>query len=435
MERLGIVTALLSIIPLAASAQAPQPIPIETARAYFSEAQALCQTDHGQLWGVSLCGPIMFVDPQGRSIVASQADAKGLLKAEGGVFVGLLPTDQNIANTAVEWSGVHWTQMSWPLPEEMQQRETLIAHELFHRIQDQLKLPKVKGWENAQLDTVDGRYYLQLELRALSRALQASTDEERRKAVADAILFRAERYQLFPGSDVQEQALELNECLAEYTGVRVGSRLAKEQTKQALHDLSIHRDDSTFVRSFAYATGPGYGLLLDRYLPGWHGRLGVGRGFDVLLRNALDITLPTNLQLAAESRATQYDGATLRAAETEKETRRQQIVAGYRARFVDGPVLALQFRHMHVQFNPLNLQPLVDAGTVYPNVRISDDWGVLNAKNGALIRSDWSAVIVAAPSANTGSSLKGEGWTLELKPGWKIVPGTRKGDFTLTPGS
>lgn len=96
---------LLSIIPLTASAQTPQPIPLETAQTYFSEAQSLCQADHGQPWGISLCGPIMFVDPQSRSIVASQPDAKGLLKAEGGVFVGRLPTDQNIANTAVEWSG------------------------------------------------------------------------------------------------------------------------------------------------------------------------------------------------------------------------------------------------------------------------------------------------------------------------------------------
>jgi hypothetical protein len=426
---------LLSIIPLTASAQTPQPIPHETAQTYFSEAQSICQADHGQLWGVSLCGPIMFVDPQSRSVVASQSDAKGLLKAEDGVFVGRLPTDQNIANTAVEWSGVHWTQMLWPLPDDVRQRENLIAHELFHRIQNQLKLPKVEGGENAQLDTVDGRYYLLLEWRALSRALQASTDEERRKAAADAVLFRAERYRLFPGADMQEQALELNEGLAEYTGVRVGNPTPEEQIKAALNDLSSHRDDSTFVRSFAYATGPGYGLLLDRYLPGWHDQLRAGLGFDALLRNALHIALPASLQLTAERRATQYDGATLRAAETERETARRQIVAGYRAKFIDGPVLTLQFRNMHVQFDPRNLQPLGDAGTVYPNLRISDDWGILDAKNGALMKPDWSAVIVVAPSASTGSSLKGDGWMLELKPGWKIVLGTRKGDFILVFGS
>ncbi len=63
---------LLSTIFLIASAQIPEPIPIETAKTYFAEAQTLCQADHGQRWGVSLCGPIMFVDPKSRSIVASR---------------------------------------------------------------------------------------------------------------------------------------------------------------------------------------------------------------------------------------------------------------------------------------------------------------------------------------------------------------------------
>src|SRR5260370_38346856 len=99
--------------------------------------------------------------------------------------------------------------MLWPLPDDVRQRENLIAHELFHRIQNQLKLPKVEGGENAQLDTVDGRYYLQLEWRALSRALQAGTGEEGRKAAPCAVPVRAERYRLFPAPQLQGQALDM----------------------------------------------------------------------------------------------------------------------------------------------------------------------------------------------------------------------------------
>jgi hypothetical protein len=51
------------------------------------------------------------------------------------------------------------------------------------------------------------------------------------------------------------------------------------------------------------------------------------------------------------------------------------------------------------------------------------------------MKPDWSAVIVVAPFASMGSSLQGDGWTLELNPGWKIVPATRKGDFILVSGS
>jgi hypothetical protein len=124
MGRLCFATvSLLSVISVLASAQEPPSIPIETAQTYFAEARSLCQADHGQLWGISLCGPIMLVDPRSRSIVASEADAKGMLKAQGGVFIGFLPADQTMANTAVEWAGVHWTQMLWPLPDDEHQRE------------------------------------------------------------------------------------------------------------------------------------------------------------------------------------------------------------------------------------------------------------------------------------------------------------------------
>lgn len=39
------------------------PFPVSGARAVFSQAQSLCEADRGRLWGASLCGPIMLVDP------------------------------------------------------------------------------------------------------------------------------------------------------------------------------------------------------------------------------------------------------------------------------------------------------------------------------------------------------------------------------------
>ncbi len=310
-----------------------------------------------------------------------------------------------------------------------------MAHELFHRIQDRLNLPKLHAGENAQLDTLDGRYYLQLEWRALARAFEAATSEECKTAAADALLFRAERYRLFPGAAAREHALELNEGLAEYTGVRIANTTPEEQTEAALSDLATHAKDPTFVRSFAYATGPAYGLLLDRFASEWHRDLSAGYGFDVLLQNALHIGLPPNPQQAAEERSIEYGGASLRAAEAERDSTRRQAIAHYRAEFLDGPVLIIRLQHMRVQFDPRNLQPLGDAGTVYPNMRISDDWGILEVADGALLKSDWSEVIVTATQSVTGNSIKGDGWSLDLKPGWKIVAAARKGDFTLAAGS
>jgi hypothetical protein len=424
---------LLFAPPAVALAQEPSPIPIDSAKRAFAQAHALCAADGGKLWGVSLCGPIMFVDAPSRSIVASEADGKGALAAQGGAFAGRLPSDQNVANTAVEWSGVKWTQMLWPLPVDERARATLMMHELFHRVQDRLGLPQHARGDNAHLDEMNGRYYMQLEWRALARALGARADAERREAASDALIFRAERYRLFPSAAEQERGLEQNEGLAEYTGVRVGNPTDDLRTKMAIHDLSAHTGDATLVRSFAYATGPAYGLLLDRYAPGWRRQLASGDGLDVLLARAIHAAPMANSEQLAAARATKYDGATLHAAEARRETTRQEMLASNRAKFIDGPVLTLEFRHMNVQFNPSNLQPLGDAGTVYPTIRVTDDWGVIEGKNGALMKPDWSALVVAAPSSTAGSSIAGDGWTLELKPGWTIVPDARSGDFSLSP--
>ncbi|MBK5189866.1 MAG: hypothetical protein JJD97_16610 [Gemmatimonadaceae bacterium] len=200
----------------------------------------------------------------------------------------------------------------------------------------------------------------------------------------------------------------------------------------ALRDLSAHVSDATFVRSFAYATGPAYGLLLDRYAPKWRRQLAAGEGFDVMLGRALHIAPTANDEQRIAARAATYGGDALHAAEAERDAKRQQVLAQNRAKFIDGPVLTLAFRHMNVQFNPQNLQPLGNAGTVYPTIRVTDEWGVIEGKNGALMNPDWSALVVPAPASTAGSSIAGDGWTLALKPGWTIVPGERRGDFVLS---
>jgi hypothetical protein len=40
-------------------------------------------------------------------------------------------------------------------------------------------------------------------------------------------------------------------------------------------------------------------------------------------------------------------------------------------------------------------------------------------------------VTLSAPVDTDARPLRGDGWTLELKAGWKIAPGARKGDYVL----
>jgi hypothetical protein len=89
---------------------------------------------------------------------------------------------------------------------------------------------------------------------------------------------------------------------------------------------------------------------------------------------------------------------------------------------------------MRMQFDPNLVQPLQDQGTVYPNIRIVDVWGILTTTKGALISSTYDRVVVSAsvpPTTVDGSRVTGDGWTLELNAGWEVVSGSRHGDYTI----
>ena len=80
------------------------------------------------------------------------------------------------------------------------------------------------------------------------------------------------------------------------------------------------------------------------------------------------------------------------------------------------------------------LVPLKDEGTVYPTARIADTWGTLSVTGGGVrVAADWKSAYVAAPASTKGDTLSGEGWTLQLAPGWSVQPGSRKGDLELRP--
>ena len=48
---------------------------------------------------------------------------------------------------------------------------------------------------------------------------------------------------------------------------------------------------------------------------------------------------------------------------------------------------------------------------------------------GARFTNDWKSVFVSAPAG--AAELSGDGWTLELKPGWHLAAGKRSGDYVL----
>lgn len=418
---------------LVRSSDKEPPIDLSLAEQYFQEAQTVCRTDSGKLWGVSLCGPMMFVEPNTRTIAANQSDAENILIKKGNVFVGRLPESVTIANTALRWAGVKWMMVLWPLPSDKQARTTLMMHELFHRIQDDLLLP-ASNPTNDHLDTLEGRIWLQLEWRALRRALGAG-GVEASAAISDALVFRANRRSLFPESASSERGLEMNEGLAEYTGIKMSGSPDADPVAYTMRQLERAESKSGFVRSFAYASGPAYGLLLDRSKADWRRGLKATEDLAVLAQRFYSIKLPANIRQEAEQRSAKFGGGSLRVAETDRDKKRKRLLAENRARFIEGPILILPLTdNASYAFDPNNVESLDNLGTVYPTLRVKDVWGILEVTAGALMISEGpkvSKVQLPAPADPSKRKVRGEGWTLELSEGWTLVPGTRTGDYSI----
>src|ERR1700761_1781587 len=150
-------TALLLALACFVSKIAPaQSIDLATARAAFAQAKQLSDKDAGHLWGTPLYGPMIFASPVTREAVANQTDGGGVLHEADGVWTGTLPANVIVANTALWWGGKHWTMVMWPLPSNALPRGRLLAHEMYHRLQDDLHLP-ANSPQNPQLDTLEGR--------------------------------------------------------------------------------------------------------------------------------------------------------------------------------------------------------------------------------------------------------------------------------------
>jgi hypothetical protein len=427
----GIVASLLAFTTCAA-AQSPG-IDTKLASQYFRQLKQTSDRDDGKTWGLALYGPIMFVDPSSGNVVANQADLEHKLTPQDGVFVGTLPREMNAANTATDWAGIHWTMVMWPVSELRQPRERLLLHECFHRLQEKLGLP-ARDAVNAHLDTLDGRIWIQMEWRALERALRQAGPAQK-AAIADALLFRAYRRSLFPDSANNENALELNEGLSEYTGVKLSSSDLQETAVRADLILRQARNNSTFARSFAYVSGPAYGALLDLSGRPWRVGLKPSADLGLLLQQRYGISIHAS-EAAARAALSRYEGEEIVTIETQQDQKRKQQIAEARKKFQDGPVLILPLTpDVKYSYDPNNVVGLDASNTVYPTMRLVDAWGVLTVTNGVWLERNASGILsrarVPAPTDLSARPLKGEGWSLELTNGWEVVPGERAGDVTI----
>ena len=412
MTRVTVFLYLLAGVAPPAVAQVDQ----QRAQEYFKEARALCERDDGRLWGVSVCAPMVIVDRRTQTVATSQPPPEAAR-----------PRLLGLVNAPVQWGGATWGAYMWDdvANATPRHRMEIFLHELFHGVQPQLGL-MAPARATEHLDAADGRYWLRLEWRALARALRES-GEPRKLAVRDALAFRQARRLLYPASVEDERAQEITEGLAAYTGTVLAAQSAADAILGALELLTNAEAEESFVRTFAYKSGPAYGLLLDASSPGWTRRVRGTDDLGTLVMRALGVQPATD----ATASATRYGGAEIRASEQKRDQERQERLAELRRRFVDGPVLVITGGGSGMS-DSRGAAVIPGIGTVYFGpYRQSGAWGSLEAEQGVLVASDGSSRRVPAPVRRDDGTFAGDGWTFKAAPGWVVREGPRRGDFEV----
>jgi hypothetical protein len=416
MQTRHLFNALFVLVLLGGPTAGDAQVQPQLAQRYFEEVTKLCERDAGRLWGVSLCGPMVIFDPTTGTRAASQPEPDGPP-----------PRFPGFADGPVSWGGLRW--FAFPLfllpADDAATRQQIMLHGLFHHIQPVLGLMPDDGF-NEHLDTLEGRVWMQLEWRALRRAVESS-GSDRAEAIADALAFRRERRRLFPGAADNERRDEIREGLASYTGIAAWADSPADARRAAASAASGGESQESFVGNFEAASGPAYGVLLDDLLPGWRRQVRATSDLGDMLASATTVPPTRDAGVAAA----RYDGATLRTTEEARDRAQQVRVAELRRRFVDGPVLTMPAVGSGTS-DTTGSVGIPGAGTVFfRNFTLSAQWGRLNADGGVLRAADGSTLSVPVTGPLEGITLQGDGWNATLNSGWAVRPAARPGSFAI----
>ena len=397
---------------------------MEKAAPCFENLKKVSDADKGKLWGKTLYGPTMFVDVQTRNLVANQQNKENSFEQKGDLFFGQLPEDIIIANTSISYCGEDWTCVIWDGSRDLLTNTHLLIHESLHRIQDEIGLPSC-GSSNQHLDETEGELLLKLELGILKDLLQ-NDSKDLTEGLRDAMTVRKYRQTMFPNGN--ENQFECHEGMAEYTAFKL---LPLDNDNEAIRirkglvaaAIAKGMDGSGFGNSFAYLTGPAYGLLIDEMIPDWRNGIRSGKTIPDVI--STEVAIPDTIDNTEIERISACYGLTeyLNKERNRLEARDKED-AELRARFSESKWLVIPNDNINFGFNPSERLVAYDTiGVICNTMQLRGSFGTLEVGNGIMRTHNWSNFII--PYSEDHCDAK-----ISLNPGYAIEPVDEK-SFTI----
>jgi len=393
----------------------------------FKEMAACLEGENSQFWDSPLSTQAILYDARTNRAACSTNPGLGVFEKQGEVWVGNMPTGPDMRRKVVTWVGQSWTIIRWPLPHEPSARKKETIGKLWYLQVKDLGVP-MTAQENAHLKTVEGRLWMRLEWRALAAALQ-SEGLAQRGAIADAMTFRRQRRNMTEVAAYQEQAAELVDGLAHYTGLMLsGETNPKMWLLDQLDDMEKASD---FSKDFPKWSGPAYGLLLDSLRPKWKKSLTANQDLGSMLEVGMKLIIPPAWYEAANLRAKTYNLQQIRRAELERADFLNRRILEYQKRFLIEPHLEIPLSKLPIKEDYANGVDLDGKGLYLQTLVHRDEWGRLVADDGVCLQLEGSKLTLPLPDEISAEKVQGPNWVLFLEPGWEIVDGQREGDLLL----
>jgi hypothetical protein len=393
----------------------------EKASQSFHDIENICDRDNGALWGKHLYGPIMFVDRISRKIVANFPDKEGLLKEKDDVYTGLYPKENMINNGTVIFGGSKFAMVPMPKEEDDYRINSQAIHSLFHSFQESSEIIPA-CYNTSNMDEKEARLWIKLEWKALRKALK-SKGGECHLAIRDALIFRGANRELYHKYADDENQFENHEGLATFTYTMLTSESREEYDTRLFKFLDRNYAMQSYSRSYGFIHGALYATLL--YDKGFDFTKITTNNFDLgnAVKELYDIVLPEICRDVAGSLAVNYNVDAINKEEALRLTEIKERVHKQISTFTEKPVVFLELESPYFDFEPEDIHSLDTLGTLYPSIRVSDNWGKLTVnKGGCLVSHNFKSLRINAKGFKKDKNhVEGEGWVLILNKNWELI--------------
>jgi hypothetical protein len=369
-------------------------------------AEILNKPESKALWNISLNAPIIIIDHFNNKMFLTSIENGYVQPIKEEQWNNKIP----LANSFFEYEGkkyitiVHAALMNAPC----EQRINLLSHEIFHLYQKELGIENESS-SNYHIDEIRGRALLQIEMKTLQKTLEGDL-----QSLYNALYIRVYRQNLYPENN--EDLYELNEGLAEYTGVKLAVTNMREYVKNHLN----YNIKNGYMNAFGYLTGSAYACILDELYPQWRYDKDLNKGMIYLIKKVHPEYAVTIDDVYLNELLDKYDYDKILSDEEDELKSFGNIAHFEELLKPETTKFYISNNGIHFTYNPNDRVIALSNAVLLRNMTLMGEWGQINVKSGIVRLNNWSAFYLLPPKKINVNDIEGDDYTIQINPGWKV---------------